>query len=1055
MKKKKFLKACKGSISIFLSLLLTGVCSLTALVMEAGRYKVADQTLDEATITSALSALADYDSTLQKRFGLYAVKAKNGEGGNLEKYIKANSDSESSGLSSLYNLTKSDTKWKYDLANYSVLERQILEYEKYRAPLEISEELFDIDGLIKKLQENVGELLPKLNDMLDIVDSACDMLDAIKELYKLYKTIQQLQASTLNGKEGFTNTLNQTLGSGWETIESLFSGESWNTADPSYYVAYRALEAAINDKISYMNEHSPAPEKPAGNRPTVDESNKTNGEILLAYSIVLKYMYEKNYFNDEGIVDSDSKIEDLFNDSSFKTQQGKLTFLNKNMTRLELVEEMSKKLVSKGYNSIGVNSKKSEISQLYTAVNSAANSYQSNYNSQVNSQSAWDNKNSEYNTYQSKMTEYNSTIDTAKNNLSNSLSIISSELGTYKTSITKCKEAVIKASAAVNKMKASGNDLIGNGDWSEEDISKIEDVFTIMINLLTQATLDNANSGMVFIANQKTALSQLSSESVDQNFGSLSSHTNLDKGKMEWQSGGYYLNKTEMTGVIATIAGLSICKNMQSQLITVVNCFKELQQAFSVIPALFDPTCVAKLDSATTSLFPSITGTNSEGNIEEDLASISSYLNEARTFLGTLYDEDINLVDPENVSNSDLLNEELIERIARISSTMQKLSGQQDSILAKTLIIPVLIKIVSMAPEIIQLIEDIAFVASHLKEFLALLPQHLGESVLINQYAISNFSNRLDKVKGEQGIGKTLMGTSGVQANAQTFSQANVEYIVNGSYSELVNQEACYQEIFALRLINNAILILTDPDWMEIIAACNIAAPIVFLVLLYVESNMDMNLLIKLGMEIPFIKTQLILSLDTISQVTEDLSEVVQVEEFTVETDDYIYSYYSEETHTTYTYTYEEYKKLSISDSLDDSLGTIGDDAKIVLDKNESALNKYYATKEVSEETKKILKNLEKGLFKMDYKTYLFLFMLFQSNRLKVQRMADLIQMELRWEQLYQKGTGPDVLLEDYHTFVRVETEATLNSVLPVISLGKDGINKAGWKIKSTKYVGY
>ena len=131
------------------------------------------------------------------------------------------------------------------------------------------------------------------------------------------------------------------------------------------------------------------------------------------------------------------------------------------------------------------------------------------------------------------------------------------------------------------------------------------------------------------------------------------------------------------------------------------------------------------------------------------------------------------------------------------------------------------------------------------------------------------------------------------------------------------------------------------------------------------------------------------------------------------------------------------------------------EDFRVVADKNKSSLNKYYATKEVSEQTKAIIDNLEEGLCKIDYKTYMFMFMLFIPNRLKVQRIADLIQMELRYEQQYKKSVPATVLLRDYHTFVRVETHATLNSVLPVISLGKDGINKAGWKLDAVKYVGY
>ena len=1054
--KKRITKVCRGSISILLSLLLTGICSLTALVMEAGRYRTADQIMDDAAINSAMSLIADFDSTLQKRFGLYAVKSRNGEGGDISKYMSANSDSDASGMSFLYNLIDSKASWKYDLANYSVLERQMLEYEKYRAPAELAEELFNIDKIIKELKEKIEKMIPMLENLLEVVDAACDLLDALKELYTLYKTIQQIEASIFDGKGGFENTVNQLFGKGWEAIETgFFNGKKWETADPSYYISYRALNKAIGNKIDYMNSHNPAPQPPAGDRPSVDDINRINAETLEAYYAVLSYAVNNGYFDANGLVDADAKIDDLVKDTDISSKMSYLSFLNKDMTRSAMVSEMANAISGWNVGSFSATSNRTDVSSICSAVNNNASNSRSTYSGQVNAQNSWDQKNKAYNEYQEKLKEYNEAIDTEKKNLTNALTTIAGELGTYKGSVEKCKEAVQKAVNAVQKMKDNVTELKGDGDWSAEDISKIDDVFQTLINMLTTSILDNANEGMDFIANQKAALEDVSGEKIDTSYGKLADHKNLDTGKMEYESGGYYLSKTEMSEKLIIIGGLSICRNMESQLISVMNCFKQLQQAFSVIPALFDPECVANLDPATTNLFPSKTGTNSEENNEEDLASIEAYLNDARSKLGAIYEEDIGLVDPNNVSESDLMNEELTERISRIADTMQEISGDQDSILAKVLIIPVLVKIVTMAPKLVQLIEDVIFVSQHIGEVLLMLPQHLGESVLLNQYAVSNFSNRLDKVKGEQGVGRRLLGIGGeVRKDTQTFSQANLEYILAGGTNEAINQEACFNRIFALRLINNAILIALDSDWMEIISACNFLAPVVFLVLLYIESNMDMNLLIKLKMEIPLIKTKLILSFDHLAEITESLTEVVEIEEFDYEDEDCVYSYYSEKYEQTYTFTYEEWRELGLETTLEETGEVINKDTDIVLDKNASALSKYYATKEVNEETQKVLNNLEEGLFKLDYKSYLFLFMFFQSNRLKVKRMADLIQMELRYTQMYQKA-NPDVLLSDYHTFVRVQADGTLHSVLPVISLGKNGINKAGWKLTSVKYVGY
>lgn len=1054
--KKKFFEACKGSISIFLSILLTGVCSLTALVMEGGRYKTADQVLDEATVSSALSLLAGYDSTLQKRFGLYAVKSKDQSGGgilasaakssDLEKYMKINSDSSIGGLSMMYNLTSSTPAWKYDLANYSVLERQILEYEKYRAPVEILEDIVDIDKVIKDLKKDILKLIPGLQNILNIVEEVCKIFDALKNIYGLYKVIQQLETSILKGKGGFSNKVNDAITQGWSGFEKLVGGEDWPLADPSYHNAYTDLKNAIDEKVKYLNDHSPAPQKPEGECPSVDESNKETADELSAYSFILEHAVNNGYFDENGLVNGSESAADLYAAGVASVlYRSELTFITGSMTREECIKELSRKLRSySGSYSLydEANARfvtKDSADSVYSAVDSEAASCRKTYASQVGAQDRWNEQNKNYNDYQDNVSGYNSSIIEKRDKLTTSLESISSLFATYKSSFNSCVSAISSAISAVdkideeaanfqnevnkakkekqNKNKEEGEkETIPDQNWKRETSDALE----TLKDLLKKDVLDKADEGSVFIANQKRALSGLTAEDIDSNFGSLESKQNLDKGKMEDENG-YYLSKTAMTGKMAEIQAVEVIQK-GSELLTVIDCFVELKEVFLKIPAFYDLRMVVELSSETTSLFPSKTGTDREESSLEDAAEVSSYLNEARSLLSSFYSDDIGLVDPENTSDTELLNEELIAAVGRIAENMQKVSGMQMSLKEQFLLIPVIINIIDSADAIRQMYNDMIFVMQHFKDFLELLPAQLGESVLINNYAVTRFSNRLGIVSGTSGIGQSFTGAKEKVANAQTFSQANVEYILNGSSHEKSNQQAVYFMIFILRLINNAVLILTNPDWMNIIAASSIASPIVFCAILYYESTVDMNILVRLGQKVPFIKTRMVLSKETLKAVVSDIKNIPE-------------------------------KDLKDSDMID--VVNFDEDFRVVADKNKSSLNKYYATKEVSEQTKAIIDNLEEGLCKIDYKTYMFMFMLFIPNRLKVQRMADLIQMELRYEQQYKKSVPATVLLRDYHTFVRVETHATLNSVLPVISLGKDGINKAGWKLDAVKYVGY
>ena len=1033
---KKFIKCSKGAISIFLSIMLTGVCSLSALIMEAGRYKAAKQVLDEAAITSALSSLANLDSTLQSRFGLYGVKTKDGVDSTTAGYMDINSDVGAKGVSLLYNLSSTEANWTFDLANYSVLERQILEHEKYRAPIEMLEEFAELEQQISKLVKNIEKLIPGLEQMLDIGTAICDIVEGLKGLYSLTKTIQQLEMSTVAGAPGFSEKFAEAAGKVWGELEEFFGGEDWtdDVAEPSYYEAYNALVEAINAKVNYMNEHSPAPQAPTTTRPSVNGNLKTKAEEMSAVAFVLQTMVDEGYFNDNGLVSGD--ISELYTKFQKSEHKSKLTYITKNMSRSDLLNRINQTLSSNGISQLSNKSSTANVESAITSVSSKGSQYSSSYSSQVSAQSAWDSKNKAYNDYVSSLSTYNTSIDSAITDLKNALNKIGPLLNSYKSNYSAAITGLEKATQAISNLQNATSILQGNGSWQGANVTKLDlGGLDTILNELKKVAMGPADEGIRFVADQKLALDSLKGENIGADFGSLSSHENLGKGKMAnyGDSDRYYLTKTEMAVLLATLEGVAITKTYNSQLLSVIESLKKLQQAFSVLPALFDPECCMVLSDATTSLFPSKTGTRSEADIiTTDVDAVRSYLDDARALLGSIYDDDIGLVHPDNTSTIGMDSEELATRMGRIADNCQKLSGEQDSLLGKAVsaslgFIATIFKLFLNISTIVQLIEDLIYVVTHIKDVFTELPSMLGESVLINQFAVSKFSNRLNKVKGETGVGKSLGGTGAksVPAAAQTFSQANLEYILIGGNSEASNQQACFNRIMTMRMINNALLILSDATWMELIGACNILAPVVFILLMYYESNIDMNLLVKLKLKIPLIKTSLILSIESLTpEGMDDLDTV---------SNDFA---------------------ISFSEANSKNLDIIVNDMDILSDSNSSQLEQFYAQQDLSNTTKNLLNGLEKGFLKLDYKNYIFLFMLLQSNRQKVMRIADLIQMELRYKE-YSKGTHPTLLLEDYHTFVRVKAKATLNSVLPIISFNKDENKKPGWAINTIKYVGY
>ena len=66
-------RGIKGSISLFLAIIVTPLLGLTCLMVESIRYQDVIEEINEISDTSALSTLANYDKFLKARFGFLAI----------------------------------------------------------------------------------------------------------------------------------------------------------------------------------------------------------------------------------------------------------------------------------------------------------------------------------------------------------------------------------------------------------------------------------------------------------------------------------------------------------------------------------------------------------------------------------------------------------------------------------------------------------------------------------------------------------------------------------------------------------------------------------------------------------------------------------------------------------------------------------------------------------------------------------------------------------------------------------------------------------------------
>lgn len=90
----------------------------------------------------------------------------------------------------------------------------------------------------------------------------------------------------------------------------------------------------------------------------------------------------------------------------------------------------------------------------------------------------------------------------------------------------------------------------------------------------------------------------------------------------------------------------------------------------------------------------------------------------------------------------------------------------------------------------------------------------------------------------------------------------------------------------------------------------------------------------------------------------------------------------------------------------------------------------------------------------MTYRDSLMLALYLVPDSKKLARMADLMQLEIRYKQRYVTGHPVDFLMQNENTYCRVRAQARLNSVLPVIAQGSNG-NMGSLRFSSIQYTGY
>ena len=261
-----FFEKTKGSISLFLALIMLPMMTVAGLIVDGARISAAKASLSGAGDLAMNAALSEYDQILYDVYGIFAV-SENMEAlqNNVSRYF-ANSidntgilnDSDSytrEFINSIFSSFSGDemefnniVDLKADrftlqgvessaIGNPKVLERQIVDYMKYRGPINIGKGLLTKLGCIGETSKQTKAIEAKVNydQKLDTVQDACKKAyEAINEYNDL------IGGNSKFASNEYLNQLSQDIDSAKKDVADMVK----------YLVAYNSSELNVPPLIN-------------------------------------------------------------------------------------------------------------------------------------------------------------------------------------------------------------------------------------------------------------------------------------------------------------------------------------------------------------------------------------------------------------------------------------------------------------------------------------------------------------------------------------------------------------------------------------------------------------------------------------------------------------------------------------------------------------------------------------------------------------------------------------------------------------------------------------
>ena len=284
----KFFNKTKGAISIFLVIILVPMMTVSSLFVDAGKVKLARGVAESAGDLTLNTALTDYDTMLKDMYGLFATAQDTEElFGKLEDYYRTcitssgvsaeDADgyvdqimaqlglvSESDDTSDVLNMELVDfnvsKRSDATLANPTIIKKQIVDFMKYRAPVNTGL------SFISSLQS--FSTLDKQTELVDKRQSYYEEQESVmRSAQEAWKYINKYNQSGFVQNDNYFTTMKSNFSNysdeyneiAEKIIKDLYDTQSYDTFSPSSYTIV-SEEIEVGDSketvpVFYLNRN--------------------------------------------------------------------------------------------------------------------------------------------------------------------------------------------------------------------------------------------------------------------------------------------------------------------------------------------------------------------------------------------------------------------------------------------------------------------------------------------------------------------------------------------------------------------------------------------------------------------------------------------------------------------------------------------------------------------------------------------------------------------------------------------------------------------------------